>query len=297
MENQSDDRPLKWFERIRYGLFKNKYFVCEDMLSESMINKIFTNIRERTQILKNFVDFDVTFDNKEYLLRLSSSNWKLIPKNSAAHKMVINLSNTFKNCAKVRIGNNRVKCPLFKELRELRVINNKLVKSVRQIREGGLDPAIIKTIINCNNILIKMLAKKEMINWIEKRNQKRQENIEKYKENYSWIPDKEWEKLSLFQKVMKRWNFSDMHQCLVPWEEKKFSKKELHQFQEEKRKWRILRMKELGNDPLQRKIFDEFCHARKIGRKIIRNLDNEYTDSFSDAAEKMKGNNNNPYKN
>jgi len=56
-------------------------------------------------------------------------------------------------------------------------------------------------------------------------------------------------------------------------------------------------MKELENDPLQRKIFDEFCHARKIGRKIIRNLDNEYTDSFSDAAEKMKGNNNNPYKN
>jgi len=295
MENQSDDQPPKWIERIRYGLFKNKYFVCEDMLSESMINKIFTNIRERTQTLKNFVDFDVTFDNKKYLLRLSASNWKLIPKNSAAHKMVINLSNTCNNFAKARcIGNDQAKSPFLKELRELRVINDKLEKNIK----GGLDSSIIKTIINCNNILIKILAKKETINWIEKRNQKRQGNIKKYKENHSWIPEKEWEKLSFFQKVMKRWNFSDMHQCLVPWEEKKLSKEEVYQFQEEKRKWRMLRMKELSDKPLQRKIFDEFCHARKIGRKIIRNLDNEYIDSFSNVAENMKGNNNNnPYKN
>ena len=289
MENQLDDQPLKWIERIKYGLFTNKYFICEEMLSEAMINKLFTNIRERKQVLKNFVDLDVTFDNKEYLFRLSASNWKLIPKNSVAHKLVTNLSNNnTSKCSKLRISNDQAKGPFLKELRELRNINDKLSKNV-----GARDGVIIKAIINCNNILIKMLTK----NWREKRNQKRQENIKKYKDNKSWIPDKEWEKLSSFQKVMKRWNFSDMHQCLVPWEEKKFSKEELYQFQEEKRKWRMSRMKELENNPLQRKIFDEFCHARKIGWKIIRNLDGGYTDSFSNVAKKTKGDNNNPYKN
>ena len=297
MENQLDDQPLKWIERIKYGLFTNKYFICEEMLSEATMNKIFTNIRERKQTLKNFVDFDVIFDNKEYVFRLSASSWKLIPKNSVAHKLAINLSNnnTFNNCS--RTGDDQAKGHFLKELRELRAINDKLLKNAGvQIMEGGLDPIIIKAIIKCNNILIKILTKKETINWIEKRNKKRKENIKKYKDNHSWIPDKEWEKLSFFRKVMKRWNFSDMHQCLVPWEEKKLSKEELYQFQEEKRKWRMSRMKELENNPLQRVIFDEFCHARKIGWKIIRNLDSGYTDSFSKVAKSIKGNNN-PYKN
>ena len=59
--------------------------------------------------------------------------------------------------------------------------------------------------------------------------------------------------------------------------------------QEKKRKWRLARMKELENNPIQRKIFDKFCHARKVGWKIIRNLDCGYIDSFSNEVKNSGG--------
>ena len=167
----------------------------------------------------------------------------------------------------------------LKELKELRVIIKRLRRNLGSYTMQG-DPAIIKAIINCNEFLLKMITKWKNEEWKKKRNQIRQENIEKYKKDHSWIPNEEWEKLPFFQKVMKRWKFSDMHQCLVPWEMEKLSNEELVLFWERKRKWRINRKKELENNPIQMKIFDKFCHARKVGWKIIRNLDSEYTDSF-----------------
>lgn len=285
MENQSDDQPLKWIERIKYGLFTNGYFISNEPLMEGMLKSIFTNIKEKSQRMKNFVDFDVSFENKDYLLRLSSANWKLIPKGSLYHKMASNLSNyNIPNNSLQKKGKddsqaNRV--PILDKLRELRTINDELVKDLYSHKQGNINPAMIMTIINCNNILIKMIWKQEIGR--KKRIQKKQENIQKYKSNHSWILDKEWESLSLFEKIMKRWNFTDTHQCLVPWEERKLSKEELNQFQEKKRKWRLARMKELENNPFQRKIFDEFCHARKIGYKIYRNLNKQYRDYSNDT--------------
>jgi len=282
MENQSDDQPLKWIERIKDGLCMNGYFISDELLTEDMLKSIFTNIKEKSQKMKNLIDLDVSFENKDYLLRQSSANWKLIPKESRFYKMVTNLSN-------YNIPNNSPipkkekdddfqakRVPILDELKELRIINDKLTKSLN-CKQGDINPAMIMTIINCNNILIKIIQENERI---KKRIQKRQVNIENYKNNHSWLPEKEWEKLSLFEKIMKRWNFTDMHQCLVPWEEEKLSKEELNQFQEKKRKWRLARMKELENNPLQRKIFDEFCHARKIGHKIYRNLNRQYRDNY-----------------
>jgi len=292
MENQSDDQPLKWIDRIKYGLFTKGYFVCEELLPERIFKGIFSNIRERTQKGKIFVDFDVSFDNKEYLFRQTTSKWKLIPKDSVNYGLAVNLSNYNipNNSPKTAIGKrNQVEgFPILKELQELEMINDKLSKKLDQglINQGKCDPIILKTIINCNNILIKVIASMKGGNWMDKRIRKRQENIERYKRECSWIEEKEWEKLSFFTKIMKRWNFKDMHQCLVPWEEEKLSRKELQQFQERKREWRMKRLKELENKPLQRKIFDKFCHARKIGNKIIYNLDKGYTDSFSNDVNK-----------
>ncbi len=290
MENQSDDQPLKWIERIKDGLFMNGYFISNELLTEDMLKSIFTNIKEKSQRMKNFIDLDVSFENKDYLLRQSSANWKLIPKESRLYKMATNLSN-------YNIPNNSLipkrekdddfqakRVPILDELKELRIINDKLTKDLN-CKQGDINPAMIMTIINCNNILIKIILKQENER-MKKRIQKRQVNIENYKNNHSWLSEKEWEKLSLFEKIMKRWNFTDMHQCLVPWEERKLSKEELNQFQEKKRKWRLARMKELENNPLQRKIFDEFCHARKIGYKIYRNLDRQYRDNYSNDTMK-----------
>ena len=276
MENQSNDQPLKWIERIKYGLSTKGYFLCDELLTEDMLNSIFTNIREKSQRMGNFVDFDVSLEDKDYLLRLSASNWKLIPKGSLYHKMALNLSNHVpKNSPisiKIRDDDYPAKrVPILEEL-------GKLVKDLSQsLKQGVINPEMIMTIVNCNNILIKMILKQKKL-WTKRRIQKRQENIKRYKSNHSWLSDKEWEKLSFFEKIMKRWNFTDMHQCLVPWEEKKLSKEELNLFWEKKRKWRLARMIELKNNPLQRKVFDEFCHARKIGYKVCRNLDKQYRD-------------------
>jgi len=285
MENQSNDQPLKWIERIKYGLSTKGYFLCNELLTKDMLNSIFTNIREKSQRMKNFVDFDVSFEDKDYLLRLSASNWKLIPKGSLYHKMALNLSDhVSKNYSFSKEKDDDYpakRVPILEELRELIMINNKLAKDLNQsLKQEGINPEMIMKIVNCNNILIKFILKQEII-WRKKRIKKRQENIEKYKSNHSWLPEKEWEKLSFFEKIMKRWNFTDMHQCLVPWEERKLSKEELNRFWEEKRKWRLARIKELENNPLQRKIFDKFCHARKIGYKICCNLDKQYRDVCS----------------
>ena len=148
-----------------------------------------------------------------------------------------------------------------------------------------MDPEILNIIINCNYILIKIIENKKR-SWMEKIRRKKQDNIKKYKENHSWIPDEEWKKLSFFDRIIKRWNFTDMHQCLIPWEEEKLSKEELYQFHQKKENWRINRIKELENNPEQKKVFDKFCHARKIGNKIIYNLDKRY-DSFSKEKRQM----------
>ena len=83
MENQFDDQPLKWIDRIRHGLNTNKgYFVSNECLTETTLRSIFTNVSEIGQCVKNFVDWNVSFDDREYLLRIGANTWKLIDKKS-----------------------------------------------------------------------------------------------------------------------------------------------------------------------------------------------------------------------
>jgi len=294
MDNQSNDQPLKWIERIKYGLFMKGYFVSNEFLDKEIFNAIFTDIKERESKIKNTIDIDVTFEGKAYLYRQFSSSWKLLLKDSIPYKLASNLSNNNipnnspKQSNKKDNGNQTKDSPLQKELDELRNINQRLAKLLnqKQITQGIMDPEILNIIINCNYILIKIIEKNKKRNWMEKIERKKQDNIEKYKRNHSWIPEEKWIKLSFFDKIIKRWNFSDMHQCLIPWEEKKLSKEELDQFHQKKESWRIIRAKELENNPEQKKVFDKFCHARKIGNKILYNLDKRYMDSFSKKEKK-----------
>ena len=293
MDNKSNDQPLKWIERIKYGLFMKGYFLSDEFLDKETFKAIFTDIKERESKIKNTIDIDVTFDGKSCLYRQFSSSWKVLLKDSGPYKLALNLSNNNipnnspKQSNKIENGNQIEDSPLQKELNELRNINQRLAKLLnqKQIMQGIMDPEILNIIINCNYILIKIIENKKR-SWMEKIRRKKQDNIKKYKENHSWIPDEEWKKLSFFDRIIKRWNFSDMHQCLIPWEEKKLSKEELRQFHQRKESWRIKRVKELENNPEQKKVFDKFCHARKIGNKIIYNLDKRY-DSFSKEKRQM----------
>jgi len=273
MENQLDDQPLKWIERIRHGLSINKgYFISDEILTDKMFKSIFTNIKEREQSVKYFVDWDVSFDNAQYLLRLGANSWKLVSKKSSYYH-IVNVSKSNLNTVKdspIGHGTDHFFSLLYKECEDLRKINKGLDKLGK-----GKDGVIFKFTWSCNNILINLI--KKWIN-ISKRNWTKNNNIKSYKENKNWINENEWNKLSLFEKIMKRWKFSDKHQCLVPWEEKKLSKEELLQFQEAKRQWRAKRKNELNGNTYKIKIFNKFCHARIIDNVLVNNLDLSYDD-------------------
>ena len=298
MENQLNDQPLKWIERIKHGLDVNKgYFVSNEMLTENVYRSIFTNIKEREQSLRNFVDMDVLFDGKDCLLRLGANSWKLVSKNSSYYSML----NIIKNPTKINDSPNHGKSrgTLFSLLNELGNVKDKLKESLGKQRHEPDDfnsfdsmewySTIINIVLECNKVLLSILKYLEYTKSFRK-NWTRRNNIRRYKKNNTWILDSDWSKLSLFQKIMKRWNFSDKHQCLVPWEEKKLSKQELLQFQEAKIKWRIKRKDELKGDIFRTKIFEKFCHARIINNKLVQNLDMTYDESMERQPNKLSNN-------
>ena len=276
MENQFDDQPLKWIDRIRHGLKTNKgYFLSDECLAETTLRSIFTNIREIGQRIKNFVDLDVSFDNKEYLLRVGTDTWKLIDKKSPLyHSMRFNkLSNDLEIKDSPKHDNtDHFFSFIQKDCNRLKNAKNRLKESLGKVK-GTLDDSIINLLLSCSNIMINVI--KSWTNYI-RRNWTKRNNIENYKKNNTWMTESEWNKLSLFDKIMKRWNFSDKHQCLVPWEEKKLSEKELLQFHEAKRLWRTKRKNELNGNIYKMEIFDKFCHARIINNKLVKNLDISY---------------------
>ena len=244
MENQLNDQPPKWIERNGYGLCDNK-----------SLSEIFGETKDR----------GVTCKSSYYHSTLNA-----IKKNDSP-----NLRND-----KIANGDNTdhffsLLCKKFDELKD---INEELKESLGKQKDvSEWYPTIIKCILECNKILIKVTkfwrkCTRNFKSWNSKN------NIKKYKENKTWIPNEEWNKLSLFEKLMKRWNFSDKHQCLVPWEEKKLSKKELLQFQEAKRQWRIKRKSELTGNIYRQKIFEIFCHARIVNNRMMWNLDISYDD-------------------
>ena len=241
MENQSNDQPPKWIERSRYGLCDNK-----------SLSEIFGETEDRGAIAKS----------SYYYSTLNS-----IKKNDSL------------NPRSDENGNNKNADHFLSFIGEkFEDINKELKESLRIQKDvSEWYPTIIKCVLECNKTLINVIRFwskyiKSFKNW------NRGNNIRKYKENKTWIPDEEWNKLSLFEKLMKRWNFSDKHQCLVPWEEKKLSKEELLQFQEAKRQWRTKRKSELNGNTYRQKIFEKFCHARIVNNRMMWNLDMSYDD-------------------
>jgi len=285
MENQFNDQPLKWIDRIRHGLNTNKgYFLSNECLSETTLKSIFTNIREVGQCVKNFADLDVSFDNKEYLLRIGADTWKLIDKKSPLyHSMKVNkLPNDSGKDSPKHDDTDHFFSFIQKDLNKLKNAKNGSKGASRKVRKT-LEDSIINLLLSCSNIMIKVI--KFWTNNIQ-RNWTKRNNIISYKKNNTWIMESEWNKLSLFDKIMKRWNFSDKHQCLVPWEEKKLSKKELLQFHEAKKLWRTKRENELNGDIYKMEVFDKFCHARIINNKLVGNLDMSYNDANINLGER-----------
>ena len=264
MENQFDDQPLKWIDRIRHGLNTKGYFLSNEGLTETTLRSIFTNIREVGQCVKNFVDCNVSFDNREYLLRIGANTWKLIDKKSPLyHSMRFNKLE-IKDSPKHDITDH-FSSFIQKDCNRL--------KGLLEKAKGASEYSMIDLLLSCSNIMIKIIkfwTNNIRWNWTKKK------NIARYKKNNTWIMESDWNKLSLFEKIMKRWNFSDKHQCLVPWEEKKLSENELRQFHEAKRLWRTKRENELNGNTYKMEIFDKYCHARIINNKLIQNLDPSY---------------------
>jgi len=243
MENQLNDQPPKWIERSRYGLCDNK-----------SLSEIFGETKDKGAT--------------KSLYYHSASN--SIKKNDSP-----NLKSNEIGIDKNTDHFSPFLCEKFNELKD---INKKLEESLGK-QKDVLEwyPTIIKCVLECNKILTNMI--KFWKKCMNSKNWNRRNNIKKYKENKTWIPNEEWNKLSLFEKLIKRWNFSDKHQCLVPWEEKMLSKEELLQFQEMKRQWRIKRKSELNGNTYRQKIFEEFCHARIVNNRMMWNLDMSYDDT------------------
>ena len=283
MENQLNDQPLKWIERIKYGLRINKgYFIAKEMLPEKTLGAIFSNMKEREQSLKNFVDMDVSFDNRDCLLRLGANAWKVIDKKSSYYHSILNAikTNVIKTNDSPKLHDKGTDhfFSFDKELDKLKYANDSLEKALQNKKLNEEYSIIIKSILECNKTLINIVKfwnGKNIRNWTKNK------NIRKYKKDNTWIRNSDWNKLSLFDKIIKRWNFTDKHQCLVPWEEKKLSKEELLRFQEEKRRWRAKRKNELSGNVYKLETFNKFCHARIINNKLVKNLDMTYNECQS----------------
>jgi len=290
MENQLNDQPLKWIERIRHGLHINKgYFITKEILSKNTLGAIFSNIKERKQSLKNFVDMDVSFDNRECLLRLGANSWKVIDKKSPYYHSILNAIKINDSPSLHDEGTDHFSS-FNKELDKLKYANDNLAEILKKDEVYGQCSAIIKIILECNKTLINIVRcwnEKKIRNWTKNK------NIRKYKKNNTWIRKSEWNKLSLFDKIIKRWNFTDKHQCLVPWEEKRLSKEELLRFQEKKRQWRIKRKNELNGNTYKLEVFNKFCHARIINNKLVENLDMTYYECQSPTNKLFNNKSNN----
>ena len=112
-----------------------------------------------------------------------------------------------------------------------------------------------------------------------------EKNIKKYKDNGSWINDSEWKKMTLFQRIMKRWKFTDVHQCLTPWDEAKLSREDLRTFHIQKKEWRAKRKQEIldkeGNyNSWVMRRFDKNAHARIIRDRMWTGLDMLYEEDI-----------------
>ena len=116
-----------------------------------------------------------------------------------------------------------------------------------------------------------------MKEWQEKRERQKAENMEKYKNEGTWIEEEEWKKLSIGQQILKRFIFAVDHQNLLPSQWKQLSDDEKNQFDLNREKWRDefeIKLEEMKKDRMKdaTKLFGEykfFMNRVKIKDKVV----------------------------
>ena len=129
----------------------------------------------------------------------------------------------------------------------------------------------------------------------EKRLKIKEENIEKYKKEKSWIEKEEWEKMPIGERVLKRWKFTDQHQIMDTKSWRSLNKEQKKDFLEKKKAWREARGKEIEKEiekdkakgSLMRRIFN-FYNFRYKNTFGTFNTDGRKVENFRFRAYKSK---------
>ena len=102
---------------------------------------------------------------------------------------------------------------------------------------------------------------------------------QKYKD---WISEDEWRRWPWFDRVMRRWNFSDSHQCLPEWEEKKLSSWQRKEFHNRKWCWLKGRLQKLLDKPNKVQLNKVLVgiHSRVLDGKVYSDLDKSFEEDI-----------------
>lgn len=174
-------------------------------------------------------------------------------------------------------------------MRRIDVLEEKVMKviSVWENKFGELEKGIV------GNIRKEMKEIKSK--WIEKeeksqeqlkkeelkRKEKKEKRLERYKQE-DWCEEEEWKKMSVYERIMKRYTFTDVHQCLTLGVQKVWTEEERIDFHGRKFKWRNERMKEIekiedkGKRDRVWNAFNFYCFNMRIGGKLMKGIDRYY---------------------
>jgi hypothetical protein len=136
----------------------------------------------------------------------------------------------------------------------------------------------VEALENKNNVQNSSVGIKD-----EKKKSKKEKNIENYKKNNDWIDDEQWKSLNAYDRVMKRFIFSDRHQCLTRNFMNSLSAEQRLDFHIKKYRFRVKRVMEingLDNESEKKKLFSDFDFFKdnlRIGSGkdsyVVRNVD------------------------
>lgn len=302
-----DDQNLA--EEEEEEMERNRDKINESQINVKALDTEWLNV-EITQNVKNFLPPNISsnFVNKEIPVNLSNEeifglskmwidhlkegeNWNFTPtlveieeKKEKDNLLSPEIIRWFKSLAVVIMEQRKTTMiimtlfnTLARRLSGLRKIENRDL-SVKQKNNQRI--AKLEKQTNAIKQQIGAKGKIQIGNFSKMRQIIAKKNIQKYKNDNSWVDDKTWKNLSLYEKIMKRWNFTDVHQCLTPWDENKLSESELNDFHRRKKEWRSKRRDEINKNARNKfwliRRFNRFCHSRIINGKIWLGLDNSY---------------------
>jgi len=140
---------------------------------------------------------------------------------------------------------------LLKEVQELKVKVNEMNKAISEHSR-------VEDIVKAQDDEIKVE--------IDERNKRKEERIENYKKEGTWLEENKWNCLNDAQKALKRFHFTDKHQNMIPFQFKQLNIEEREEFMLSKLQWRIKRRKELLK-------LRENESTKVLAEKALRNLD------------------------